>query len=240
MIINTTLPKQLSWLPPYQIRTSSRARYLRLSICPKQGLIVTLPQKLSQKHIIPFLIEQQAWLLKHKTTLLQSTEPIDLTEHLHFRAIDHSYTVSYAHEPTFKRARLSINDSNVTIVLPKKDPNLAHSALCQFIRNCAEQHLLPWLEKLSGSCKLPFESACIRSQQQRWGSCSSDKRISLNDKLLFLPPELVNHVMIHELCHTIHLNHSDQFWKLVKHFDQHCDRLKLTLKKAEHAIPRCL
>jgi predicted metal-dependent hydrolase len=65
---------------------------------------------------------------------------------------------------------------------------------------------------------LPYNRVSIRGQKTRWGSCSSDKNINLNYKLLFLEPEFVKYIIIHELCHTIHLNHSREFWQLVGDF----------------------
>ena len=55
----------------------------------------------------------------------------------------------------------------------------------------------------------------MRAQRSRWGSCSRQRAISINQKLLFLPPALVRYVFIHELCHMVHFDHSPAFWRLV-------------------------
>ncbi len=61
-----------------------------------------------------------------------------------------------------------------------------------------------------------FEKVRISSARTRWGSCSSKGTISLSWRLILLPLEAVDYVIIHELCHTVVHNHSSRFWKLVE------------------------
>jgi predicted metal-dependent hydrolase len=82
----------------------------------------------------------------------------------------------------------------------------------------AEEHLIPWLKRVSDETGLSYSAVSIRQQQTRWGSCSSRRLISLNARLLFLSPDLVTYVLVHELCHTKHLNHSPRFWRLVESY----------------------
>ncbi len=61
----------------------------------------------------------------------------------------------------------------------------------------------------------PVGQVSIKNQKTRWGSCSSKKNLSFNYKLLFLPPNLRDYIIIHELCHLKEMNHSKNFWSLV-------------------------
>jgi predicted metal-dependent hydrolase len=70
----------------------------------------------------------------------------------------------------------------------------------------------------------PFSKIVIRNQKSRWGSCSHTGVLSFNYKLYFLAPELVDYVVVHELCHLQEMNHSRSFWCLVeKHIKNYRD-----------------
>lgn len=92
--------------------------------------------------------------------------------------------------------------------LPKNDYKLKKEQAKKFV-----------LEKVKHFAKLydfEFNKIYIRNQKSRWGSCSRDKNLSFNYKLIYLPEEVVDYIIIHELCHTKELNHSKNFWNLVK------------------------
>ena len=62
----------------------------------------------------------------------------------------------------------------------------------------------------------PYGRITIREQKTRWGSCSSKNNLNFNWKLILAPKEALTYVVIHEICHLVHFNHSDRFWALVK------------------------
>jgi predicted metal-dependent hydrolase len=88
--------------------------------------------------------------------------------------------------------------------------------------------------------QLPFESFAVRDMKSRWGSCSSQKKITLCVNLVFLPTYLIDHVLLHELCHIKYMSHGKRFWSLLERFDQNAKKNNNELKRAAECIPRWL
>ncbi|GAP71314.1 hypothetical protein SAMD00024442_10_49 [Candidatus Symbiothrix dinenymphae] len=88
--------------------------------------------------------------------------------------------------------------------------------------------LPPRLAELARECGFSYVKVQTRKSKTRWGSCSSKKTISLSFYLLLLPPHLIDYVLLHELCHTVHMNHSPAFWALL---DQHTGGKSKFLRK---------
>lgn len=88
------------------------------------------------------------------------------------------------------------------------------------LRRNAKSILPPRLDRLSKQIGLPYTSVKINSSQGRWGSCSARKDINLSFYLMLLPSHLIDYVLLHELCHTREMNHSERFWKLLNQFTE--------------------
>lgn len=76
-----------------------------------------------------------------------------------------------------------------------------------------------------------FNRISIRNQKTRWGSCSSKNNLNFNFRIVFLPKHLAEYLVIHEFCHLKEMNHSKDFWKLVKTFDPMYKRHQKEIRK---------
>ena len=111
-------------------------------------------------------------------------------------------------------------------------------ALREWLRSLAKTHISELLETLARENGFtPPSGIRIAFQRSRWGSCSTSGVISFSALTLFLPPELVRHVALHELCHTKHMNHGLAFQTLLTRFDPKTALYREQLPKAGNMIP---
>lgn len=95
----------------------------------------------------------------------------------------------------------------------------------------AKKVLLPKLKYWSQRMIVHYNKVTIRNQSSVWGSCSSKKNLNFNYKIIHLPEPLLDYLVIHELAHTVHMNHSILFWKLVEKYDQEYKKHRKNLKQ---------
>ncbi len=85
------------------------------------------------------------------------------------------------------------------------------------LRHRAKEYLPARIAHIAAQCNFRYNRLSLRATRSKWGSCSGDNNISLSIFLMILPEELIDFVILHELCHTVHHNHSPKFHALLDH-----------------------
>jgi predicted metal-dependent hydrolase len=227
----------------YTVRTSRRAKHLRLTISHRDGLVVVAPVGFDRRKIGEFIEKKRSWIEKHLARVeearkkLQAEEKKPLPNHIALAAISEEWSVEYRFVPAYWGRLEEQNEGHLLLCGDVKNHVICKQLLRRWLRHKAKLHLLPWIRSLSEEVGLPFRRVAIRDQRTRWASCSSRQNISLNQKLLFLAPQLARHVFIHELCHTVHPSHSSAFWSLLGEKDSKCRELNTALRSAWRYVP---
>lgn len=226
-------------LPHYSLRVSLRAKRMQLKVNHWGKVEVVVPRNVSLRHVAPFVHKHRKWL-ERALAQVQTTRAsgLGLPAEVHLKALGEDWEISYRQGKSARFVVVSDPVERPRLLVETVADTGAHLSLQTWIHDYARQRLPPWLRHLSEECGLPYARASVRAQKTRWGSCGARGNISLNRHLLFLPPHLVRYIMIHELCHTVHLNHSRRYWTLVGRFAPDFEACESELRGAARYIPR--
>ncbi len=222
----------------YRVRVSQRAKHARLQMSLKDGLVVVVPKGYDRKRIPDLLAQKQSWIEKAAREIEAQRELAPRRawpERLELRSVGETWRVEYAAAAAVKLVERP--GYHLKVYADGGDSEAVHAALRRWLRRKAQRHLKPWLRHLAEENGFGIKRIFIKSQRTRWGSCSQQKNVNLNLKLLFLPEALVHYVMLHELCHTVYLNHSKKFWALVAQHESKYVSKRKALREAWKYVP---
>lgn len=197
------------------VRHNDRAK--RYSIRVREGQVfATIPRQGNEQMMYAFINEQRnklsAMLQKSpkRSTLNEDTVLQTHTFRLHI--FKSARTLFYT---TLKEGILHIACPSSTDFNDSKVQDTLRFILQQALQKEAIRVLPIRLKELAELHQFQYNRVTIRNTKTRWGSCSSTKNINLSQSLMLLPAYLIDYVLLHELCHTIEMNHSSRFWLLM-------------------------
>lgn len=223
----------------YQVRVSRRAKRLQIRVTTFGDIEVVLPQRMSPRHIQPFVSQHHDWIKRTRAKFLfhqscQAVQAPGVPDLIELKAVDEHFQLHYNWAD---HSRSTVREQDRSLHVRAVDSRAAQNGLQRWLTRKAKQHLSDNLQQLGEELGLRYKRCTIRAQKTRWGSCSSTGTISLNRALMFIEPELVRYLMTHELCHTMHMNHSPRYWQLVEHYQPDYRLFEKRLHQASLQVP---
>lgn len=201
------------------IRRSARAKRLSVRVFPHGHAEVVVPLRTRAAEVREFIASSQAWIERTRTSAVcgGASADISLPGRIELAAAGEEWSVTYLPAGRCRdlRARSTAGGGHLTIQATDAD---ARELLRRWLLTAARRILPQHVDRLAEETGLNPAALSIRRQRTRWGSCSAGRRVNLNCAALFLPPFLVDYLIVHELCHLRHMNHSRRFWRLVESF----------------------
>ncbi len=218
-----------------EVRRSPRSRRIRLTIGPRNQALLYVPSRCSVRDALQFLHSQGDWLLRH---LREAPPRLTLAQFLEQRPYLHGSGRSYQVVLQVTRVRpfLVFLPEAQEVVLRYRLEGEIESELTELLWTFAEQVLARRTRELAAKHGVEVGRVSIRNQASRWGSCSNQRTVSLNWRLVLIPPALQDYVILHELAHLSEMNHSDRFWNLLRRYDPLADRHDRELNQAAGLI----
>ena len=196
-------------MTPHKIIKSKR-RTLSLSINENAELIVRAPNQISNKRIEEFIIEKSKWINKNKN-LMQSRINEMNNSQSNYLFLGNIYPLIKVNEDPNK---IDFNGTEFITSIENQDKFKA--SLKSWYKIKFKEIAIPRLNYFSDKYNLKINQVRFKNQKTLWGSCSSKNNINLNYLLVMAPMIVIDYVIIHELVHTVHKNHSANFWNAVE------------------------
>lgn len=200
------------------IRRSARASQVRLRMAPDGSLRASLPIY-APLFLVKRLLKTSRSQLR---TMLDQSKPSIVYDNDARIGKNHQLVVI-----TATNLDVKLKGQDIIVRLPSEKTLNDHDVIkavrpvvIKALRIEAKAYLPSRLQELSDRHQLFYEKVRFSHASSRWGSCSSKGTISLNIALMKLPYELIDYVIIHELAHTRHMNHSKDFWATVEMADK--------------------
>ena len=212
----------------------SKRKTLSLSINENADLVVRAPHRVSFDEIQKFISEKSAWIDNKQTLIKAQLEDNEnqnsSDQYLYLGSLYPLKIDNNSIEPiSFNGQVFTINNVNrERINLPLKS----------WYKKRFIEVALPRLSYFSDKHELKVKQVRVKEQKTLWGSCSSKNNINLNYLLIMAPMKVIDYVIVHELVHTIHKNHSTKFWQKVETIMPNYKDARYWLKKNGYKLRR--
>jgi len=220
----------------WSVRQSARARRLSVRVFRNGGVEIVVPPRTSPHRVSAFVSEHREWIERQRQRAVPQVDwPLPPRE-LALSAVDEHWRCSVVSAPGRVRVR-ALDGSELQLKGPVRDREHTRQVILRWlIRHAAERFEAP-LRELALLMGLKAGKLQIRCQRTRWGSCSRLGTISLNVCLLFQRPEVLRYLIIHELSHLRHMNHSARFWAEVARHEPDWKTLDRELQQGWRRVP---
>lgn len=198
-------------LPENYILIRKEVKHARLRVSEDGRVRIIAPPAFSEEDITAMLKKKARWIDKN-LKYFNGMSKIELQRNqllLFGNRYSYFYDTIYAHKVVTDHEHKTITSQKDLL-----DPKIQE----KWYRTIAKQYLNKRTKELSTKLKLPYSKLFIRKSKTKWGNCSRNKNISLNWKLIKAPEYVIDYLIIHELLHTIVMNHTHKFWTLMKSY----------------------
>ena len=218
---------------PFAVRVSARARRLTARVHVGGRVEIVVPVGVGARAVRDFVQRFTPWI-DRKVAAMQcfAEAAAPVPERIEFTFTGERFDVRWC--AAAKRGVVHRGDQ---LLVQAPDEEETRCLLQSWLKCAAGERLAPALMQLAAELNYSVQKVVIRSQRTRWGSCSTRGTVSLNCSLVFLRPQVVRYLFLHELAHTKHMNHSPGFWRLVETLEPDYRRLDRELLAGWRTVP---
>lgn len=209
---------------PVLFKKDRRYKRLSMKVDGEARVIVNLPYGISSSVAKDWVIEKKGWILRSTAKVVDRKKNVTLfVPDTVYKTFQHTIEFVRSDKPdlSFKQDKSFItigfgNNMSEEEILGSYIQDNLRGVVESIYKHEAKYYLVPRTKEIAKELGFKHGRITVRNNKTRWGSCSHEDNISLNIHLMRLPKHLIDYVIIHELCHTIEKNHSQNFWDLME------------------------
>jgi predicted metal-dependent hydrolase len=213
--------------------TRKNRKTISIKISESCEIIICAPLNIDDEKVKEIIKDKEEWVAQSlKQIETKRKENVSFKEGILYLGIRYTLDIHKVKHKTLKII-FDNNTFNIYIsesLLEKEMDVHLKELLTKWYRVQARRIFQERVNYYSSKLKVSPKRMVIKDQKSRWGSCSSKGNINLNYRLIMAPIEIIDYVIVHELCHLVHLNHSKEFWALVKEISPNYLKYKEWLK----------
>ena len=180
-------------------------------------VVLKIPTRESKEKALSFLLSKTHWIKKNLDKPETNYGFITYENGETITLLGQVYTLKY--EKSEKYFKPYFNGNNIAVAVNETPDNeRIKTTIDKLLAEFAKAEITKAFERLCKTTELYPKAVTVRSMKSRWGSCSSEGKITVNFNIIYHNPECLDYVVIHELCHLKYMNHSKDFWNLVEKY----------------------
>lgn len=210
-----------------EVRRKSFRRSVSIVLKPGQPILIQAARLTPLRTIAAFLESREPWIRRHLEKFAAQERELPqrrIRENAVYPFMGEDHVLRVVPTP-LKSLFVSRGTKELLLHLPlevyaarTEDLSFAREALREFYKLSGEKYLPARTEQWSERTGLRPSKVVLREARTRWGSCTSQGKVSLNWRLMVYGPDIIDSVIVHELCHLKQMNHSRKFWSLLETF----------------------
>ena len=222
-----------------RVRRSPRARGLRLLVERSAALTVVLPLRFPLAELSSALEENARWILRtlerHRPSPGAPRPRLEDGGEVSLLGAPHTVRVLLA-DGLGERPRVWRRGAEIGVCVPPLHPKSPAEMLKTWLRATAAAEIPGRVLATNEALGFPLARINVRDQKTKWGACSARGNLSFNWRLVLAPVEVLDYVILHELCHLRELNHSHRFWKLLRSLRPEYESQRAWLRENEDLL----
>lgn len=197
----------------------SQRKSVAISVGEDKGIVVKIPLYFPAAEVEKVVAEKAEWIAeKYEETIIgQESKPVHefkTGEEFYYRG--KPLTLNLIINKDRKRIMVKKQAGKLLVVSFSAKKEVIQEAVIRWYREQAREILSEKTEYFQRFIGKPIGDIRIKEQKSRWGSCSGKGNLNFNWKIMMAPDEIIDYLVVHELCHLLHMNHSKEFWSSVE------------------------